>query len=159
MNIPIVQGVAVPSGTQDLTPYVTTDEGHVTAFRATENQQQQKQFQDVSWAFLFVAHLVAIVTIIMLNISSYEGGGGSNYNGVIWMVGFLAVLSIGISCASLGFMMRYPTELVKSALIFSVGMSGAMAVLGFMTGQVWVGLFGLLSLAIGVCYAKAVWQR
>jgi hypothetical protein len=56
-------------------------------------------------------------------------------------------------------MMRYTTELVKIALVFSVIMSAVVGILGFMSGQLMMGIMGLAMFAIGICYAKAVWPR
>ena len=162
-NIPIVQGTAVPGGGHyaESTPYVVATEG--ADFSSFNNEHQpvpQKKFQDVPWAILFIGHLIAVITVISLNIAGIQdGNNGSSYNGVIWMVGVTAVVSIFVSCASLSLMMAYPQTIVKMALVFSVGMSLAMAVLGFMTGQIWVGIMGLVMFAIGVCYAKMVWER
>jgi hypothetical protein len=170
MNIPIVQGMAVPAGGEvpqatymnPNTPYITTEDGNVTEFHAEE---QPKQFRDVIWAVIFVIHLAAMFVIISLNISSInddgeEGGGiGSTYNGVIWLVGVTAVTSIGIGSAALGLMMRYTTALVKISLVFSVIMSALVGILGLMSGQMLMGIMGLAMFAIGICYAMAVWPR
>lgn len=166
MTIPVVQGTAVPSGGQydyaQSTPYVVAEEGDYQQSFKNENEESasQKKFQDVPWAILFIGHLIAMIAIISMNIAGMEGGnGGSAYNGVIWMVGLTAVISIFVSCASLSLMMKYPQTIVKTALVFSVGMSLVMAILGFMTGQIWFGVMGLVMFAIGVCYAKMVWER
>jgi hypothetical protein len=178
MNIPIVQGTAVPSGDGDMTqqaiytnhntPYMATNDGHSTPFMATNDgnvtefkaEVQPKQFRDVPWAVLFWLHLAAMIVIIAMNMSAMEDGGDfSAYNGVIWMVGVTAVASIGIGSFSMGLMMRYPTELVKVSLVFSVLMSLLVGILGFMAGQMLMGGLGLVMFFIGICYAKMVWPR
>lgn len=163
MTIPIVQGTAVPSGQYAephySQPYVASEEGDVMNFSNNE-PQAQKKFQDVPWAILFILHLAAMLVVISLNMAGMQGGGGGgDYNGVIWMVGMTAVVAIGVSCASLSLMMKYPQALVKTALIFTVAMSLAMAIMGFMTGQMWFGILNLVAFAISVCYAKLVWYR
>jgi hypothetical protein len=163
MNIPIVQGTAVPSGGQLSDPgaynqpYISSDDGHVATFSNEPSQQSVKKFQDVPWALLFVAHLVAMIVLIVVNIGNLQGNVA--YIGVIWMVGLTAVVAIGVSCASLGLMMQYPQTIVKAALIFSVGMSLAMGIMGFVTKQMWFGVMNLVFFAIGICYIKLVWQR
>jgi hypothetical protein len=170
-SIPIVQGTVVPSGGQyvpsggqygDSAPYVVAAEDGNFAQQSFKNETEpQRKFQDVPWAILFIGHLVAMIAVISMNMMGAEGGngGGGSYSGVIWMVGVTAVVAIFVSCASLSLMMKYPQTIVKTALVFSVGMSLGMAIVGFMTGQMWFGISGLLMFALGVCYAKMVWAR
>ena len=165
MNIPIVQGTEVPSGGEvaqahPTTSYATYDNaGSDFKPQIQEQQHQQPQFRDGIWAVLFVVHLVAIIVIISLNISNMEVGIGDTYNGVIWLVGVTGVTSIGVGSAALSLMMRYATELVKISLVATVIMGGIVGVLGIMSGQMMMGVMGLLMFAVGICYARAVWPR
>jgi cation transport ATPase len=154
MNIPVVQGTAVSSDV----PYADSSYVMDVAHSEPHNHEKQTKFQDIPWAILFIVHLIVMIIVISLN-GSGGGNGGGSYGGIIWLVALTAVVAIALSCASLGFMMKFPGALVKVSLFVTVGMSLAMAVAGFLTGQIWVGICGLLMFAIGVCYARSVWSR
>lgn len=175
MNIPIVQGVAVPAGGPTTTssgpnpgntPYVNVnDGGGPTTYNTFDKPEQQpKEWKDVIWAVLFYAHLAVMISVIVMNGDNFaaaggEGNGGENTSGLTFLVGLCAVVAILISSAALGFMMKYSETLVKISLVCTVAMSGVIAVLGLMSGQMFMGIFGLLMFAIGICYARAVWPR
>jgi len=168
-NIPFAQGVAVPNeksklggysavpvqGQQyDQVPNVTLDTGSRPA--------AQKSFQDVPWAVLFWAHLGVIIFLIvsgLRNISSTDNANLSLDRGIVFMVSASGLAAVGISSCCLSFMMNKAETLVQTSLAFSVFCSFAVGVLGFMNGSALVGILGLLSFAIGVCYANRVWHR
>eukprot|EP00538_Stauroneis_constricta_P002441 CAMPEP_0119548552 /NCGR_PEP_ID=MMETSP1352-20130426/2446_1 /TAXON_ID=265584 /ORGANISM="Stauroneis constricta, Strain CCMP1120" /LENGTH=481 /DNA_ID=CAMNT_0007593859 /DNA_START=94 /DNA_END=1539 /DNA_ORIENTATION=- len=175
MNVPIVQGVAVnnagdagnassgaPSNTS--TPYMSTSDGNIQQFSSAshvggQEHPQQAGFQDPFWAVAFVVHLFIIGAIIVMNLGSVQIGGQSGYYGILWLGGIAAVVSVVLATLSLGFMMKFATELVKAALIFSVAMSGVMAVLMLLSGQMVMAILGLIMFGIGIWYAYAVWSR
>merc|ERR1712174_75341 len=64
-----------------------------------------------------------------------------------------------LSCTTLGVMMKYSKELMKVALIFNIGMSFMVGILGLMWGQMMMAIMGFLSFAVGICYAYFVWVR
>jgi hypothetical protein len=165
-NIPIVQGVAVPSGgyvtlpntsnqyaQQQDSPYLAQSD-----FNGVKGETQPKQFQDVFWTFLFGAHLLVMVVLMALMSTSIQNGG-YNYSGVVWCVSMCALVALGLSTLALGFMMQFATELVKMALFFSVGCSLALGIIGAIAGQIWMSIIGFLSFALGCCYAYFVWGR
>ena len=176
-SIPIVQGTAVPVdnqyGKNSYSPAATMipDEDHfgndqTATIHAAGNvqprqqQQQPNQFRDVVWAVAFVLHLGAMIFVISMNIANGDGGDGfSAYKGLFFLVGMTAIVSIGLSSATIGLMMRYPTEMVKIGLLFSTVLVGLMAVMGIMTGDVIASIMGIAFFAITVCYVKAVWAR
>lgn len=155
MNIPIVQGTAVPTNyaQEQQPPYV------ISEVHDSYPIEPQKRFQDVPWAVLFIVHLIAIVAIIAINIAGLQYGGGSSYGGLIWLVAVTAIISIAVSCVSLSLMMKFPNAIIKTALVFTVGMSLLMALFGFLSGQIFAGVMGIVMFAIGICYAKMVWER
>jgi hypothetical protein len=179
MTIPIVQGTAVPEGnisqpaygpvggysnytdsspTDAVTPYTATTSAGVYE----KPEEQPKEFRDVGWALLFLAHLAAMICIITVNLISAENDGGNNigqYSGVIWLVALSALTSAGIGTLAIGVMMRNAVAVVKISLIFSVVMSLFVGVLGFLSGQLMMGIMGIAMFAIGICYAGAVWSR
>lgn len=172
MTIPVVQGTAVPSGGGDTryqapeTPYMATATSAAApdsyATSSFKGEVQPVQYRDFIWAVAFWLHLAVMIFAIVTNIASMrpnddQQGGG--YSGIIWLVGVTAIASIALSSAALNLMMRFATELIKAALIFTVFLSLLIAVLGLMSGQVLMGCIGLFMFAVGICYARAVWHR
>lgn len=176
MTIPIVQGVAVSSGGGG-DGYQSVGDGiynnnpyNNNAYNTSDNnvygkpEQQPKEFKDVPWAMAFYAHLAVMIGLIVSNAGNFVGGGGgdgsgTSYSGVLWLVGFCALIAVGISTAALTFMMAYAETLVKIALFFSVTMSGVIATLGLLSGQWFMGILGLVCFVFGICYARMVWHR
>lgn len=165
-NIPIVQGVAVPSGGYVTLPnrsnqYTQQQESPYQAqsdFNGVKGEAQPKQFQDVFWAVLFGAHLLVMIVLMALMSTSIQSSG-YNYAGVVWCVSMCALVALGLSTLALGFMMQFATELVKTALFFSIGCSLAMGIFGAIAGQIWMSIIGFASFALGCCYAYFVWGR
>ena len=56
-------------------------------------------------------------------------------------------------------MMCMPLMLVKMSLFFMLGLSGAMMVMSWLSGNVFGGIIGTIFFAIFLCYAKSVWSR
>ena len=170
-NIPIVQGVAVSDAAYSKTPdddepapttYQTTTSGYAAAPMGDEHRETpRKQYQDVIWAVAFLAHLIAVMVVIVLGLqSSNTMQGGGYYSGVLVLVGITGATAVGLSCSALSFMMNQTETLVQTALIFSVASSLAVGIVGFfVVGTMWMGILGLVSFAIGLCYAKIVWPR
>jgi hypothetical protein len=180
-NIPIVQGVAVPSdgvgggGTagkyrhRDASYHATGPDGdpssaQVIVALSPDDLQRLRQdpirrYQDVPWALLYVAHLVAVLAVIGINLSGGGGVRGGASSGIVVAVAVTGLSAVGFSTAALAFMMRNAETLVQTALIFSVCTSLAVGVAGFMIGSVMMGVIGLVSFAVGLCYAKIVWPR
>lgn len=178
-NIPIVQGVAVPSEqnqygyqqqAQEAPPasnpnYNSPDGSNYENMAAVSNVQQRRanpsqQYQDVVFAVAFIAHLIAMVVVISMNMGSVGGDNGSaSYGGIIFMVSVTGLAAVGLATLALSFMLKNSTALVKAALIFSVATSLAVGIIGFMFGSLMMGIMGIVSFAIGICYAKVVWPR
>ena len=55
--------------------------------------------------------------------------------------------------------MKFAEQVVKMALMFSIGTSLALGILGLMFGQMLIGLISLASAVCGCCYAYMVWNR
>lgn len=163
MTIPVVQGTAVtadPSSYSQSAYVVASEDGNFQQPSGPDQHEKQTSFQDVPWAILFVAHLVAMMVVISMNLAGNGGqAADASYNGVIWMVGLTAAVAIALSSFSLGMMMKFPAGLIKVSLFVTVGMSLAAAIVGVMTGQMWFAISGILMFALGVCYARAVWPR
>jgi len=119
----------------------------------------ERQFRDVIWAVLFLAHLGVVLTLIVIRMSSVDLSSGSDFSQILFLVTIAALAAVALSTAALSFMMRNTETLVQTALIFSVLSSLAIGVVGFMLGNILLGCLGLLSFVIGICYARVVWHR
>ena len=174
-SIPIIQGTAVPApesqqyGTKS--PYrpspsddTFNNEERVNFQNNGQSPQQQpKKFQDAIWAVVFVLHLGVMAFVISMNmVANNDGGGddsGGSYNGLIVLVSMMGLISIGISSATIILMMKYPTAMVKSGLVFSAVLSGAMAVMFLMSGDLFMILLGCFFFMVTICYVASVWKR
>lgn len=126
-----------------------------------DRQNPIKQYQDVGWAIAFILHIIVVVALAVTGLGSNQVNHGQHDSpGGLFVTLFITGGSaIGLSCAALSFMMNNSETLVQTALFFSVGCSLLVAVLGFMIGSLLMGIMGLVSFAIGICYARAVWSR
>ena len=196
-NIPIVQGVAVPHTGNKTSDYhsvaVTPDTNsnshtnnnnnnnnyyHVadvpTSYNNSDMQNLRtspiKQFQDVIWAILFLAHFVAMIGFIVYRLMNpvtvtNEDGSTSTTNvsalngKIIFLTATTGVTAVGLSAISLSFMMHHAKVLVEVGLLFSVATSLVIAIVGFMMGSIMMGVIGIISFAVGICYTYAVWSR
>jgi enamine deaminase RidA (YjgF/YER057c/UK114 family) len=172
-NVPIVQGIAIDdTSSKYQAPYdYESPQGNAyqkiepnTFSSTTHNEQLRnepiKQFQDVIWAILFVVHLCVVMVLIAMGMGSGSAfSQGTSYGGVLFVAGVTGLVAMGLSAGALSFMMQNAEMLVRIALIFSVATSLAIGIIGFMAGNMWMGGLGLLSFAIGCCYAKIVWPR
>ena len=172
-DIPIVHGTAVDYHNIQQQPYnhgnsgndaisSWTDDGKIYSTQELRQQREDppKQYKDAAWALAFVLQLLLVVTVCLYMIGTGQGGNlQGGYGGVFFVVGVCGALAIGLSCASLSFMVKNAQRMVESALIFSVATSFFMAVMGFMAGNIIMGVIGLVAGAIGCCYAYFVWKR
>ena len=129
-------------------------------------QSPTKQYQDVGWAVAFIIHLIVIIFVIVFGMLSPsaaaaddENSTSVSYTPVIFTVGVTGLTSLVLSSAALTFMMKNTEILVQTSLLFSVGSSLAIGILGFMTGSMLMGALGLISFAVGIWYTKVVWPR
>jgi hypothetical protein len=162
-HIPIVQGVAVPSGGASATPYSAApsagnaDEG-VREFNGVKGDPQPKKFNDVAFAILFWLHLAVMIVLLSMGTVQYQGNG-SDYTGLAICVVVCGAVAIGLATLALSFMYIFASAMVKISLIFSVLSSALIGVLGAMTGDVLLIVMGFAGFLIGMCYAKLVWPR
>ena len=188
-NIPIVQGVAVPHNkTSDyhsvaVTPDTNNNSNtnsyyHVadvpTSYNSNDMQQLRtspiKQYQDVIWGILFVAHFIGMITFIVYSFMNpvtvtNEDGSTSTTNvaalngKIIFLTATTGMTAVGLSAISISFMMHHAKILVEVGLLFSVATSLFIAIVGFMMGSIMMGVIGIISFAVGICYTYAVWSR
>jgi len=175
-NIPVAHGTAVDyhniqqqplygnnSGGNDMISS-WADDGKIYSTQELRQQREDppKQYKDAAWALAFVLQLLLVVTMCLYLIGTGQGGNvqqGGGYGGVFFVAGVCGALAVGLSCASLSFMVKNAQLLVESALMFSVATSFFMGVMGFMAGNLIMGVIGLVAGAVGCCYAYFVWKR
>jgi len=157
-GVPIVQGVSVNSAPQDTSHVQNLNSGDYgsTEYNANKGETQPKQFNDIFFAILFYAHLGLMGFLLVGSLGGQQNDGG--YGGITYLCTVCSIFSIGLASVSLGFMMKFATGLVKMALFFSIGCSLAIGIIGFMCGQLLMGILGLVSFAVQCCYTYAVWE-
>ena len=111
------------------------------------------------WAILFIVHLIIMIAFICIGLQSGTGIQEGSYGPIVFMVVCTGSVGVVASLASLSFMMKNAEALVQAALVFSVFTSLLIAILGLMTGSILMGVLGLISFGVGICYAKLVWPR
>jgi len=156
MDIPIIQGTAVPAGGEGSTfERQKHDEG------VWVSPEPRSGFQDVPWAILFLVHLVVMGVVIATNVMGNENAAVDfgDYSSLVWFVSILAAVSVGLATLSLGVLKAAPQFWIKLSLILTVIMSGIIAIMALLSGQMLMGLLGCAGFAVGCCYAKAVWVR
>jgi hypothetical protein len=167
-TIPIIQGSAISDvyQKQQTDHYQTNNDEravHATLVsdeeRRSRREDTPKKFQDVFWAIAFIAHLIVMIVLIVNGLRSQNGIETNTYGPIVSVAGITGTFGIGASLCAFPFMMTNAIGLVKAALIFSLCTSLAMGIIGFMTGNILLGVLGLLSFAFGICYAKIVWVR
>jgi hypothetical protein len=173
-SIPIIQGtpVAHPGGQQQYSKnsYEPTSNSFQNdpevnfsnAGQFQQHQQQPNQFQDAIWAVAFVLHLAGMIFLISTNIAGGEGGGdvaAGSYTGLYALIAIAVAVSVGLSTAAIALMMRYPTEMVKAGLVFSVILMGVVALVLLLMGGLFGALIGIFIFAITAYYVKLVWSR
>jgi hypothetical protein len=168
MNIPIVQGTAVPQKEHQqyysnaTNAYHTIEDGDGAANNGQQQQQQPQhdnQYKDVAFGIAFILHLLAAIGLILYNITVGDAAAVSGAGGILTVVAVTIGASLLISSLALSLMIRYPTEMIKLSLVCSVLLGLASAVFSFITGQVMIGVLCLVVFLVGCCYAKMVWFR
>jgi hypothetical protein len=162
-NIPIVQGVAIDSKYQAANNNNYSDyhqpqhlsSGDLANLRVNPVQK----CQDAIWAVLFIAHLVVMVGVIFIGMQDYRVDLSSVDGSLVFFFLVTTGTAIALSIISMTLMMNFAIPLVKAALFFSVGFSLLLAIYGFMSGNMLLGICGAISLAVGICYARIVWPR
>ncbi|KAL7579981.1 hypothetical protein ACA910_004974 [Epithemia clementina (nom. ined.)] len=140
-------------------------EGHIYSPPELRELRQHpvKKFQDVCWAMLFWIHLVVVVGVCMMMFMNGMGvqvqGNSVDIGNLTFVTGVCGFVAVGLCTLALNFMMNNAEQLVQAALVFSVLVSLAMGLLGLVTGNLVLAILGLISFAVGCCYAYAVWNR
>lgn len=146
-----------PYSSQPASSYAQEPMGN---FNGCKGEEQPKQFQDVAFSILFFLHLAVIIFLgFMYGQSTVTQNSYGNGGDLLLVVSLCGLVAMGLSSISLAFMMKFPRILVKCALIFTIGISLAFAILLTISGQILMACLGWLNFAVSICYAWAVWNR
>jgi hypothetical protein len=158
----------VVSGTVQASPY-----GHTTEVVDNDNpfivKKQPTKCRDPLFAVLLYANVAAIIGVFVayngttalntLGGNDAENEATTDYSGIAKTAIGAAAIATVLSGAMLQVLMCIPALLIKTALIFNVVMAGVVAAYGFLSGNLIVGIVGILFFALMLCYARAVWAR
>jgi len=126
-------------------------------------EKAETRCNDPIFALLFYACIGAIVAVAAIYGPAALAGTSSsstiNYEPIVVYVIIVAVISFLASALGLAVMMCIPETLIKIALIFTVIMSAVWAAMAFVSGQIGIGVIGVIFFLITCCYAWAVWSR
>lgn len=124
-------------------------------------QQQPNQFKDVPWGLAFLVHIAVMCVVISMSIAK-DGGFGQEINssaGIWLLVGITALVSMGLSSTTIVLMMKYPTEMVRVALVFSGVLMCWIMVMSFFSGDAVAMILPTLFFVLTVWYIRRVWNR
>ena len=127
-------------------------------------ESQEKKCRDPIFAVLFYLNIAAIViTLVVFQNEARkvidDTSSDGSYSGYVYVALICGAFSMLFSALMVIVMMRIPSFLIKTSLIFVVLLSLVWAVFGFLTGNIFIGIFGLIFFLFGLCYARAVWPR
>ena len=134
----------------------------------TSTIPQETRCRDPIFAVLFYGNVAAIVAVVVAFGTdafytsvddNQQTQDGYDYSGYIYSVLVLGLFSIILSGLSLPLMMCIPELLIKMSLFFMLGLSAAMMIMSWMTGNIIGGIIGTIFFLVFVCYARAVWSR
>jgi len=135
----------------------------------TKGEVQPKKCRDPFFALLGVVNFIAIVVVAGIygkdtitqieNAVDGEDESEFEYYGVIMLIALMGVLSLLTSFVMILIMMAIPMFLIKLSLIATIVLSGLLALFSFATGNMIGGIIGIIIFALGVCYARCVWDR
>lgn len=135
----------------------------------SKGTKQENSYRDPFFAILYYIHLFGIVIVAFvlgipsLTANAYAKGdlsqGSVEVSGIITTAVTAAFFSFFCAALALALMMKFARSVIQCSLIFSVVMSGIVAVAAFATGNVVGGIIGLIFFALSACYAWCVWSR
>ena len=146
-------------------PPVETVDG-VSNYR-DRGQKQEVRCRDPIFALLFYATVAAILVVAFVygpdairgDSNDADDDDDREYEGYIYASIIMAFVAFVASAGGVAILMCIPETLIKVSLLFVVVLSGLWMVLAFLTGNIGLGIVGLLFFALTVCYAYCVWSR
>mmetsp|Transcript_1973 Transcript_1973/g.4265 ORF Transcript_1973/g.4265 Transcript_1973/m.4265 type:complete len:507 (-) Transcript_1973:555-2075(-) len=134
-----------------------------------KGERQGPAFRDVCWAILFVVHLIFVLGFAGVFgpaaiTAANNGGAGvgsysSGFGAVIYNCLLSAMSAFVISAFSLFYAIKCARSVVASGLIFQCIMSFILMLITFASGNILMGVFGLVMFGVSIWYTYAVWNR
>ena len=170
MSTPVViQGTPVSNpNTQGGGGFKPSNNGNNQVQVSPIESKKESGCNDIFFFILFYINIFAIVAVAVtygphaLQQSASSGSSSSTniyYKGYVTAVVIIAVISLVLSGLGMAVLMCIPETLIKVALIFTVIMSGLSMVFSFLSGQVGLGILGVIFFLLTLCYAWVVWKR
>jgi len=128
----------------------------------TKGEKQETRCNDPLFALLFYGNVGAIVGVAAAYADQAftdDTTSGYEYEGYLYAAIICGGLALVFSALLVALMMRIPQFLIKTSLIFMVGLTGFWMVISFATGAIGIGIMGAIFFALMLCYARAVWGR
>jgi hypothetical protein len=132
-------------------------------------EKQPSQCRDPFFAILFYMHVAMIICTASILGGPALGAAARNEDASHGKhdsaVGLLyLMLTIGMFCSIFSYiglvvLMKFSNTLIQIALISQLATSFFMILVSLILGQIGLAIFGLISFAIGACYACAVWSK
>jgi len=165
----VVQGTAVASPYDHRTKQESAPQNEIRDPTGPGvGAKQETRCRDPIFAFLLYGNVAAIVAVVLTFGTdafytsvddNQQTQDGYDYSGYIYSVLVLGLFSIILSGLSLPLMMCIPELLIKMSLFFMLGLSAAMMIMSWMSGNIVGGIIGTIFFLIFLCYARAVWSR
>jgi len=154
--------------------------GHTTDVTSSDNpfiiKKQPKQCRDPLFAVLLYANVAAIIAVFfkyglpalndVMNAEDAQADETVDEDAIDIDAAAIVKVAIGtaavatvLSGVTMQILMCIPGILIKAAVIFNVIVSLMVAVYGFMSGSMIIGIIGLIFFALMLCYAKIIWSR
>ena len=159
----VVQGTAVQPTTTTTTSFGVSSGNNDTTIG---QQPKQTSCNDPIFVLLFLIAVLGIGATASIfapgaltGDTSTATGLNSAYEGYVIVAAVISVLSFVGAGFGMAVLMCIPQLLIQVSLIFSVVLSGIMAVYMFLQGNYLGGALGLVFFAISICYARIAWSR
>ncbi|ETN04721.1 hypothetical protein PPTG_14520 [Phytophthora nicotianae INRA-310] len=133
-----------------------------------KNVEAKVGCQDWPFALLFVLNVGVIIALMVLwgvdtvtdpENNSSELMSGDDTKVVVGIAVGMAGVSMVLALLMVKLIVAYARVMILFVLWFNVGISFAFAAFGFIIGNIFIGIIGLLIAMLNLCYARAVQHR
>ncbi|KAG2836391.1 hypothetical protein PC111_g5031 [Phytophthora cactorum] len=133
-----------------------------------KNVEAKVGCQDWPFALLFVLNVGVIIALMVLwgvktvtdpENNSSELLSGDDTKVVVSIAVGMAVVSMVLALLIVKLIVAYARVMILFVLWFNVGISFALAAYGFVIGNIFIAIFGLIIALLNLCYARAVQHR
>jgi hypothetical protein len=161
----VVQGVVVVGEPPNNPPPTSQDNNNDGNNTVVKGEKQESKCRDPIFALLMYGNVIAvIVTVIVLNDEAFlvldtNTVSADNYEGFFYAALICSVVAMILSVIMLQVMMRIPSFLIKTSLIVGIVMSIVWTIVGFLRGNLLIGVCGIAVFLFGSYYAISFWSH